>query len=140
MERIVERVDVWAAGIKDKPGALAGKLSALAEAGADLDFVISRRCADKPGEGVVFVSPLRGDEEVQAAAEVGFAAANSLHSVRVEDDNRSGAGAKLLGKLAKAGINARGFSAAAMGKRYIAYIAFDTAEDAAKAIKLLAGK
>ena len=139
MERIVERVDVWAAGIKDKPGALAGKLSALAEAGADLDFIVSRRCADKPGEGVVFVSPLRGDEEVQAAGEVGFAAANSLHAVRVEGENRPGGGAKLLGKLGKAGLNVRGFSAAAIGKRYIAYIALDTAEDAAKAMKLLAG-
>ena len=140
MERIVERVDVWAAGIKDKPGALAGKLSALAEAGADLDFIVSRRCADKPGEGVVFVSPLRGDTEIQAASGVGFAAANSLHAVRVEGENRPGGGAKLLDKLGKAGLNVRGFSAAAIGKRYIAYIALDTAEDAAKAMKLLAGK
>jgi hypothetical protein len=139
MERIVERVDVWAAGIKDQPGALAAKLSALAEAGADLDFIVSRRCADRAGEGVVFVSPLRGDEEVQAAGEVGFAAANSLHAVRVEGENRPGGGAKLLGKLGKAGLNVRGFSAAAIGKRYIAYIALDTAEDAAKAMKLLAG-
>jgi len=140
MERIVERVDVWAAGIKDKPGALAGKLSALAEAGADLEFIIARRCPDKPGEGVVFVSPLRGDEEVQAAGAVGFAAANSLHTVRVEGENRPGGGAKLLEKLGKAGLTMRGFSAAAIGKRYIAYIAVDTAEDAAKAMKLLAGK
>jgi hypothetical protein len=140
MERIVERVDVWAAGMKDKPGALAGKLSALAEAGADLDFIISRRCPDKPGEGVVFVSPLRGDEEIQAAGAVGFAAANSLHTVRVEGENRSGGGAKLLDKLAKAGLNMRGFSAAAIGKRYIAYIALDTAEDAAKSMKLRAGE
>jgi hypothetical protein len=139
MERTVERVDVWAAGIKDKPGALAAKLSALAEAGADLEFIISRRCPDRPGEGVVFVCPLRGDEEIQAAGAVGFAAANSLHTVRVEGENRPGGGAKLLGKLGKAGLNMRGFSAAAIGKRYVAYIALDTVEDAAKAMKLLAG-
>ena len=140
MERIVERVDVWAAGIKDAPGSLAGKLSALAEAGADLDFVIARRCPDKPGEGVVFVSPLRGDEEVQAAGEVGFTTANSLHAVRVEGDSRSGAGAELLGKLGAGGINVRGFSAAAMGKRYIAYIAFDSADDAARAMDRMTAK
>jgi len=139
MERIVERVDVWAAGIMDQPGALAGKLSALVEAGADLDFVISRRCPDKPGEGVVFVSPLRGDKEVQAAGAVGFAVANSLHAVRVEGENRTGAAEALLGRLGKAGLNVRGFSAAAMGGKYIAYIALDTPEDAAKAIDLLTG-
>ena len=139
MERIAERVDVWAAGIRDQAGVLAGKLSALAEAGADLDFVIARRTPEKPGGGVVFVSPLRGDEEVQAAGEVGFSAANSLHSVRVEEDSRPGAGAKLLAPLADAGINVRGFSAATMGKRYIAYLAFDTAEDASRALDLLAG-
>lgn len=137
MERTVERVDVWAAGIKDVPGSLAGKLSALAESGADLDFVIARRCPDRPGEGVVFASPLRGDAEVSAAGEVGFSTANSLHAVRVEGENRPGAAAELLGKLGEARINARGFSAAAMGNRYIAYIAFDSADDASRAIDLL---
>jgi len=139
MERIVERMDVWAAGIEDQPGALAGKLSALMEAGADLDFVISRRCPDKPGEGVVFVSPLRGDKEIKAAGAIGFAVANSLHAVRVEGQNRPGVAAELLSLLGKAGINVRGFSAAAMGGQYIAYVAVDTPEDAAKTIDLLTG-
>ncbi len=43
MELIVEREEVWAAGIEDRPGALANKSAALAEAGADLDFIISRQ-------------------------------------------------------------------------------------------------
>lgn len=139
MERIVERVDVWAAGIKDQPGALAGKLMALVEAGADLDFVISRRCPESPGRGVVFVSPLRGDREVQAGGAVGFSAANSLHAVRVEGDNRSGVAAEMLDRLGKAGLNIRGFSAAVIGKRYIAFIALDTPEAAAQVINLLTG-
>ena len=36
MELSVERVDVWAATIEDKPGGLAKVLSALRDAGADL--------------------------------------------------------------------------------------------------------
>ena len=43
MELIVKTVDVWAADIQDAPGALANKLTQLADAGADLDFIISRR-------------------------------------------------------------------------------------------------
>ena len=57
-------MDVWSAGIDDKPGGLAKVLSGLRDAGADLDFVIARRAPDKPGNGVVFVTPLRGDAEI----------------------------------------------------------------------------
>ncbi len=54
------RVPVWAAAIDDQPAALAQKLEALAEAGADLEFILARRAPEDPGQGVVFVSQLRG--------------------------------------------------------------------------------
>ncbi len=138
MATIVKRVDVWATGLKDEPGALASKLTALSEAGADLDFVVARRSPEKPGTGVVFVAPIRGDDQVQAAGTVGFSAANSLHAVHVEGDNRPGVGAELTSRLAKVGVNIRGFSAAVIGARFVAYIAFDTPDDAAKAVDVLA--
>jgi hypothetical protein len=46
-------VETWAAPLEDKPGGLAEKLSALADAGVNLEFVIARRASDKPGTGVV---------------------------------------------------------------------------------------
>jgi hypothetical protein len=137
MSILVERVDVWAASIQDEPGALATKLEVLAEAGADLDFAIARRAPDKPGTGVVFVTPIRGDVEVAAAAEAGFAVSQSLHSLRIEGDNEPGVCAQLSRKLADTGINLRGLSAAVIGARFIIYIALDTAEDAAKAMGVL---
>ena len=82
MDLLIERVDVWAASISDKADGLAQALAALQDAGADLRFIIARRTPDAPGKGVVFVTPLRGDREVQAAAQVGFGIANSLHSPR----------------------------------------------------------
>jgi hypothetical protein len=134
----VEKVDVWAAAIEDQPGGLAGKLDVLAEAGADLEFIIARRSPDKPGTGVVFVTPLKGDEEIGAAAEVaGFADTPSLHSVRIEGDNQAGIAARLTLQLADAGINLRGLSAAVIGERFVAHLAFDSEEDAAKAIDRL---
>ncbi len=63
----VSRVDVWAAGLKDKPGRMADKLAALADAGANLQFVIARRAPDKPGTGVVFVTPLKGAKQLKAS-------------------------------------------------------------------------
>jgi hypothetical protein len=133
----VERVDVWAATIEDQPGGLAGKLAVLADAGANLEFVIARRAPDKPGTGVVFVTALRGDAQTAAAAKAGFAVADSLHSVRVEGDDQPGIGARLTKKLADAGINLRGLSAAVVEKRFIMYLALDTPADAEKAMGLL---
>jgi len=137
METIVERVDVWAAGIKDAPGGLAKILSGLRAAGADLDFIIARRAPDKPGTGVVFVTPLRGDREIAAAATLGFNVTSSIKSVRIEGENRPGVAAELTAKLAAAGINLHGFSGAVIGPKFILYIGLDTAEDAAKAVAIL---
>lgn len=138
MDLIVERVDVWAASIKkDEPGGLSHVLTGLREAGADLDFIIARRAPEKPGTGVVFVTPLRGDREVAAAADLGFNVTSSVHSVRVKGENKPGVAAGLTEKLAEARINLRGLSAAVIGARFILYIGLDSADDAEKAVNIL---
>ncbi len=137
MELIVERVNVWAASIPDQPGGLARMLIGLREAGADLDFCIARRAPEKPGSGVVFVTPLRGDREIEAASLLGFNVTNSLHSVRVEGENMPGIAATITEKLAAAGLNLHSFSGAVIGTRFILYIALDNAEDADKACQIL---
>jgi hypothetical protein len=138
MSLLVEREDVWAASIEDKPGALAAKLTALAEAGADLDFIITRHAPEKPGTGVVFVTPLRGDAEIEAAAVIGFSVTSHMHSVRVEGENQKGIAATLTTKLGAAGINLRGFSGAVIGKRFVLHVAMEKEEDVKKAMRLLA--
>jgi hypothetical protein len=137
MALTVSRVDVWAAGLADKPGALAGKLAALAAAGAQLEFVIARRESDRPGTGVVFLTPLAGAAQLRAAKQAGFQKTNSLHSIRVEGSDKPGIGAQLTQALAQAGINLRGLSAAAIGKRFVAHLAVDDAATAAQAVRVL---
>ncbi len=83
MDLFVERVDVWAATIEDKPGGLADVLAVLQDAGANLQSVIARRTHDQPGKGVLFVTPLQSDRQIRAASEVGFNVTHTLHSVRV---------------------------------------------------------
>ena len=133
----VTRVDVWAAGMEDRPGGLSEKLCALAEAGAELQFVMARRAPDKPGTGVVFVTPLEGAAQTQAAKKAGFHKTKSLHSVRVQGADKPGMGAKITQALAAKGINLRGLSAGVIGKRFAVYLALDSAPDAAKAIRAL---
>ena len=137
MKLKVAKVDVWAGKIKDKPGGLSGKLAALADAGACLEFVIARREASKPGTGVVFLTPLKGAKQINAAKKAGFKRTPSLHSVRVEGPDKPGLGAKMAEALAAGGINLRGLSAAAIGKRCIAHLALDNADDARKATQIL---
>jgi hypothetical protein len=79
------------------------------------------------------VTPIQGDHEVRAAADLGFNVTSSVHSLRIEGLNVAGMGAKITDALAQAGINLRGFSAAVLGTRFVAYIGFDSEADADKA-------
>jgi hypothetical protein len=133
----ISRVDVWAASIEDKPGGLADKLAALAAAGAELEFVVARRAPDKPGTGVVFLTPLRGPAQVRAARKAGFEKTKTLHSVRIEGPDEQGLGARIAKAMAEAGINLRGLSGAAMGKQFVAHLALDSSADATKAARIL---
>lgn len=137
MAYTVKKVEVWAGEIVDRPGGLADKLAALSNAGASLEFLISRRAADKPGTGVVFLTPIKGMKQKRAAQGAGLGTTDSLHSLRVEGPDRAGLGSKMTSALADAGINLRGVSSAALGRRAVTYLAFDSAADAETAIRIL---
>jgi len=133
----LSRIDVWVAAVLDRPGALAQKLHALAEAGASLDFVLARRAPEKPGKGVVFAAPIGGRRQLAAARKAGFRKSRSLCAIRVEGADRPGMGARLTEALAAAGINLRGLSAGVVSKRFVMHLALDKAADAAKATRIL---
>lgn len=137
MKLKVKRVDVWASSIQDRPGGLAAKLETLNAAKANLEFMIARRAPDKPGEGVVFLAPIKGKKAKQAAQSAGFLKTETMHPVRVEGPDKAGIGGKMCRALAEAGVNLRGVSAAAIGKKFVTYFAVDSDEDAEKAVKIL---
>jgi hypothetical protein len=133
----IAKENVWASTIEDRPGGLAEKLEVLAEAGASLEFVIARRAPENPGTGVVFVAPISGAAQTRAARKVGFSMAKSLCSLRVSGPDKAGLGARVSQAVADAGINMRGLSAAAIGRKCVFYFAFDSATDAGKAARVL---
>ena len=133
----VSKVDVWVGGLKDRPGSLAKKLRALADAGAELEFLIARRAPEKPGTGVVFLTPLKGAKQLAAAKKAGLRKTRSLNSVCVEGPDKPGLGARLTEALAATGINLRGLSAAVIGKRFVMHLAVDSVADAARARRVL---
>jgi hypothetical protein len=133
----VNCVDVWTGEIEDRVGGLAAKLESLADAGADLEMVIARRQPGQPGKGVVFVGPVTGAGARKAAAATGLAKSGDLAALRVEGPNRPGECSRLTRRLAEAGLNLRGISAAALGTKCVVLLAFDTSADAGKAARLL---
>jgi hypothetical protein len=137
MAYTVTKVDVWAGEIADRPGGLGSTIEALSSAGANLEFLVSRRSPDRPGTGVVFLTPVKGAKQKNAARAAGLNTTDSLHSVRVEGPDRPGLGTKMTQAIADAGINLRGVSAAALGRRAVTYLAFDNAADANNAMRVL---
>jgi len=137
MKLKVSRVGVWAATIRDRPGGLAEKLSAISRAGANLEFVLARRAPERRGQGVVFVTPIKAGKQAKAARAAGFMKTGGLHSIRIEGRDKPGLGAKLTQKLAAARINLRGFSAAALHNRFVAHLALDTAATTKKAMTVI---
>ena len=135
MKLSITRVDVWVAGIEDRPGGLTEKLRGLTQAGASLEFLLARRAPEQPGKAVVFAAPIKGAKQTRAAQELGFHKSNSLHGIRIMAADKPGLSLALTQSLADAGMNLRGFSGAAIGKRAVFYVAFDTSADVGKAIR-----
>ena len=130
------KADIWAVSVDDRAGGVADKLETMAKAGASFEMVFARR-TDEPGKGVMFVTPVKGAKAAKAAQAAGFGKPQSIHSVRIEGGDKPGLGAKIARTLGNAGVSFRGISAMVIGRKFISYIACDSAEDAAKAIAVL---
>ena len=133
----ITRTEVWMASIDDRAGGAADKLEALARAGADLQFVFTRRTPEQPGRGLMFAWPIKGKKAVEAAQMAGFSANNSMQGLRLEGGDKAGLGAKIARAMGNAGVSFRGMSATAIGSKFASHILFDSADDAARAAAAL---
>ena len=68
----LDRMHVWGCEVLDQAGGVASKLSLLAQAGCNLEFVYTRRQPDKPGTGLLLVAPLSGPLQTRAAKSAGL--------------------------------------------------------------------
>jgi len=137
MELDVQHIEVWEANIADQPGGLAHALDALDDAGVDIQFIVARRGLAASGRGLVFVTPLRGDHQVAAAAHAGFHIPQHIHAIRVAGHSRTGLLAGLPGMIAGLGINLHGFTASTVGHEFVAFIAADSQGDADRIVHAL---
>jgi len=127
----ISKVDIWVGQLPDRPRALMKKLAILNEAGADLEFVISR--PEKRGQAVVFMAPVKGATQIAAAKEAELKKAASMHTLRIVGPNEPGLGELITKSLADEGLNLRGVSAAVIGGESVTYLRFANEDGARKA-------
>ncbi len=134
----LERVHIWSGEIADEAGGMASKLAPLAEAGANLEYIATRRQPDRPGTGILYVAPVTGPNQVRAARAVGLTETQQSVVLRVEGDNEAGLGYRLTQQWAMAGINLQGVTMAVLGSKFVGFAAFDSVADANRAAQILA--
>jgi len=134
----LERVHIWSCEIPDRPGGMASKLAPLAETGANLEFILTRRLQDKPGKGILFVAPLTGPAQVRAARAAGLVEAHDPVVLRVEGDNQAGLAFRLAQQWATAGITLQGLTMAVVNGKFVGFAAFDAVTDTNRAAQILA--
>jgi hypothetical protein len=134
----LDRVHVWAGEVEDKPGGVAAKLAALAQAGANLGFVFTQRRADKPGTGVLYVAPLTGPEQLKAARAAGMHEVHDPVVLRVDGENQQGLALRLTQQWALAGISFQGLTMAVINGHFVGYAMFDSVADSNRAATILA--
>jgi predicted amino acid-binding ACT domain protein len=76
---------------------------------------------------------VKGKKVVAAAQAAGLAMAPDMHMLRIEGADKPGTTAAIARAMADAGINFRALSATAAGRNFRAFLALDSAEDAARA-------
>lgn len=134
----LDRVPIWSGEVADQIGGAASKLSFLAQSGANLEYIFTKRLADKPGKGVLYVAPVTGPSQVRAARSAGLTEVDSPVVRRIEGDNEAGLAHHVTQQWAIAGISLQGLTMAVIGDKFVGYAAFDTVEDANRAAQILA--
>lgn len=133
-----DRVHVWSVEVPDQAGSVASKLSFLAQAGANLEYVFTKRLPNKPGWGILYVAPVSGPTQTRAAKSAGMAETDNPVVRRIEGDNEAGLAHRLTQQWSLAGISLQGLTMAVVGSKFVGYAAFDSVNDANRAAQILA--
>jgi hypothetical protein len=133
-----DRVHVWSCEVEDQAGGVASKLAFLSQAGANLEYVFTKRLQDKPGSGVLYVAPVSGASQVRAARAAGMTETDSPIVRRIEGDNEAGLAHRLTQQWAIANISFRSLTMTVLAGKFVGYAAFDTVGDANRAAQILA--
>jgi hypothetical protein len=133
----LDRVHVWSGEVADQAGGVAAKLAMLAQAGCNLEFIYTRRQADRPGTGILYIAPVSGPMQVRAARAAGLSETDNPVVLRVEGDNQAGLAHRLTQQWALAGLSLQGLMMSVIGGKFVGYASFDNVADSNRAAAIL---
>lgn len=133
----LDRVHVWSGEVADQAGGVSAKLAMLAQSGANLEFIYTRREADRPGMGTLFIAPITGAMQVRAARSAGLSETDNPVVLRVEGDNQAGLAHRLTQQWALAGLSLQGLMMSVLSDKFVGYASFDTVADSNRAAAIL---
>lgn len=133
----LDRMHVWIGEVEDQAGGVAGKLSILAQTGANLEYINTYRMPGKPGVGVLEIGPVSGPNAIKAARSAGLHETPTPVVIRVEGDNAAGLAHRLTHQWAVEGLTLHSMMMSVLGTKFVGYVAFDNVEDANRAAAIL---
>ena len=133
----LDRVHVWSGEVMDQAGGVAAKLALLAQSGANLEFIYTKRLENRPGMGMLYVAPITGAMQLRSARSAGLSETDNPVVLRVEGDNQAGLAHRLTQQWALAGLSMQGLMMSVLGNKFVGYASFDTVTDANRAAAIL---
>jgi hypothetical protein len=134
----IQRVQVWSGEIADLLGTAAGKLEHLTAAGVRLEYVCTFPHPSDATRGILFLAPITGPEQMQAARDAGLGPALDVAMLHVQGEPGPDRGLDLMSRLAVAGVHLHGMALRTSSDRFDAFLAFPSADVAARAVQVLA--
>lgn len=133
----IKKFSIWSTEIDDVAGATTGLYKVLADAGADIEFSLSRPLGDKPGKAILFLAPIKGKEQEAAARQADIVLRPDVVGVQVQGPSRVGGNFRLTAALAHEDLMIRALVTTVDGDRFTTAFAFKNDADAGRAIKVL---
>src|SRR2546427_4013767 len=136
-EFTIKKFPLWAVEIDDVAGSTTGLFKILADAGADIEFSLSRPLGDRPGKAILFLAPIKGKKQEDAARQADFRLRSDVVGVQVQGPSRVGGNFRLTAALAHEDLSVRALVTTVDGHRFTTIFALNSEADADRAIKVL---
>jgi hypothetical protein len=133
----IKKFPMWSVEVDDVVGATTGLFKVLADAGADIEFSLSRPMGDKPGRAILFLAPIKGKKQEDAARRADFVPRTDVVGVQVQGPSKVGGNFRLTAALAHANLPVRALVTTVDGDRFSTVFALKSEADADAAVKIL---
>jgi hypothetical protein len=137
MSFTIKKFPIWSVEIEDVQGAATGLYKVLADAGADIEFSLCRPLNEKTGKAILFLAPIKGKKQEEAARKADFVERPDVIGVQVQGPSRVGGNFRLTAAIAHANVTMRALVTTVDGSRFTTIFAFKSEEDADAAVKVL---